>query len=137
MTSMTSDKLPDSAEADRCLLLRVKGFLHQRGYGPHRTLEISVERGVVVVQGQLPTFYLRQVAVESFKRVAGVTQVIDRIEVVYLPDDCTVNDCAADETKASTISTEHRVDLTDVARAAQDAPRSHFRRCQLLSSATG
>ena len=45
---MTSEKLPDSAEADRFLLQRVKGCLHQRGYASHRTLEISVERGVVV-----------------------------------------------------------------------------------------
>ena len=45
---MTSDKLPDSVEADRGLFQRVKGFLYQRGYGLHRTLEISVERGVVV-----------------------------------------------------------------------------------------
>lgn len=29
----------------------MKGFLYQQGYWPHRTLEISVERGVVVVQG--------------------------------------------------------------------------------------
>lgn len=52
---MPSDKLLNSVDADRDLLQRVKGFLHQRGYGPHRTLEIGVERGVVVVQGRVPT----------------------------------------------------------------------------------
>jgi len=45
---MPSDKLPDSAEADRGLLERVKGFLHQRGYAPHRTLKVKAERGVVM-----------------------------------------------------------------------------------------
>ena len=130
MTSMPFDRLPDSAEAERDLRRRLNRLLDQQGYGPHRTLALSVERDVVVVQGRVPTFYQRQVAVECLKRVAGVTQVIDRIEVVYLPDDCPVNDCSADEPKASTISTEHRVDLPDMARAAQDPPRSHFRRRQ-------
>ena len=134
---MTLDQLPDFAEADRDLLLRVKGFLHQRGYGPHRTLAITVERGVVLVRGRVPTYYLRQVAVECIKRVAGVTQLIDRIEVVYLTDDCPVNECPADEPKISTISTEHRVDLPDVAPAAQRGSQSPFQRRRLLTTAKG
>ena len=40
---MSSDKLPDSRDAARDLRQRVKGFLHQRGDGPRRTLEISIE----------------------------------------------------------------------------------------------
>lgn len=78
---MLSDILPDSSEADRALLQRVKFVLHQRCYASHRSLEISAERSVVVVQGRLPTFYLRQIAVEWIKRVAGVTHVIDLIKV--------------------------------------------------------
>lgn len=134
---MVSDSVRDSAEADRGLLQRTRSLLYQRGYGPHRTLEISVERGVVLVQGRVPTFYLRLIAVEWTKRVAGVTQVIGRIEVVYVPGDCPVQECPADGPKSSTLSTEHRQDLPDKARTAQDAARSHFRRRHLLSSATG
>ena len=82
VTSMPSDRLPDSAEAERDLRRRLNRLLDQQGYGPHRTLALSVERDVVVVQGRVPTYYLRQVAVDCLQRVAGVTQVIDRIEVV-------------------------------------------------------
>lgn len=78
---MVSDSGLDSAEADRGLLQRTKNVLYQRGYGPHRTLEISVERGVVLVQGRAPTFYLRLIAVECIKRIAGVVRAADLIEV--------------------------------------------------------
>jgi len=132
---MMTDKLPDSAEADRGLLQRVKGFLHQRGYAPHRTLEISAERGVVVVQGRVPTFYLRQIAVECIKRVAGVTQVVDLIEVADDPRQRQPNDNSKDDQESSTVSTRNRVDVPDMARTAHDARRSYFRNRHLLSSA--
>lgn len=56
---MTSNNQPDIAAADDNLLRRVKRFLVQRGYGPHRTLEVNAEQGFVVIQGRVPTFYLR------------------------------------------------------------------------------
>lgn len=78
---MPADTRLDSAEADRELLRRVKSFLDQQGYSTHRTLEISVEQGRVLLQGQLPSFYMRQLAVECVKRVAGVHQIVDLIMV--------------------------------------------------------
>ncbi len=134
---MTSDKLPDSAEADRDLLQRVKGFLHQRGYAPHRTLEISVERDEVVVQGRVPTFYLRQIAVECIKRVAGVTQVVDLIQVVDGPRQPQTSANFEDEQVSSESSMPHRVDLQDTAQTGHDAPHTHVRNRHLLSSAMG
>lgn len=136
MPSMSRDRLPDAAESEHDLLLRVTGYLHQRGYGPHRTLALSVERGVVVVHGRVPTYYLRQVAVECIKRVAGVTQVLDRIEVVYVPD-CPGDERPADEPETSTILAAHRVDLPPLTRTMQDASQSNFRRLQLLTSSKG
>lgn len=132
---MPSDKLPDFAEAERDLLQRVKGFLHQRGYGPHRTLEISVERGVVVVQGLMPTFYLRQLAVECIKRVAGVTQVVDLIKVVDGAVQPQATDSPVDVQESPTESTRHRADVPDMAGTAKDASRPYFRRRHLLSYA--
>lgn len=134
---MTFDKLPEFAEADRNLLQRVKGFLHQRGYAPHRTLEISVERGVVVVQGRVPTFYLRQIAFECIKRVAGVTQVVDLIEVADDPRQRQANGNSEDEQESSAVSTPHRVVLPDLTRMAQDTHRSPVRNRHRLSSAKG
>lgn len=82
---MQFSNLSPSEEFDRDLLRRVKRFLHQKGYAPHRTMEISIEQGVVVVQGRVPTFYLRQIAVECIKHVAGVARVIDLIKVEDRP----------------------------------------------------
>lgn len=130
---MPSDKLPDFAEAELDLLQRVKGFLYQRGYWPHRTLEISVERSVVVVQGRVPTFYLRQVAVECIKRVAGITQVVDLIEVADDPRQ--PNENADDIRESPDVATGHSVDLPDMVRTAQDTHRQHIRRRHRLSSA--
>jgi len=118
---MSLHQLPDSAAADRELLQRMKGFLHQRGYAPHRTLEISVERGVAMVQGRVPTFYLRQIAVECIKRVAGVTQVVDLIEVADDPRQRQPNDNSKDEQESSAVSTRHRVYMPNMTRSARRA----------------
>lgn len=134
---MLSDKQPESVEADRALLQRVNRFLYQRGYGLHQTLEISVERGVVEVQGNVPTFYLRQIAVECIKRVAGVSQVVDLIVVGDDPRQRQPSDSSRDEQKSSDVSTRHRMDVPDMAGTAQKAPRSNYLLRQLLSSATG
>lgn len=60
----------------------VMAALHQKGYPHHRMLKIDTDRSIVLVQGILPTYHLRQVAVECIKRVAGVTGVVDQIQVV-------------------------------------------------------
>jgi len=134
---MPTDKLPDSAEADRDLLQRVKAFLHQRGYGPHKALELNAERGVLLVQGRVPTFYLRQIAVECIKRVAGVTQVVDAIEVVDGFVQPQATDSPVDEQESLTVSTPHRAEVWDVARTAQDTTHTHVRNRHVLSSAMG
>ena len=123
---------PDNAEADRNLLQRVKGFLYQRCYGPHRALEISVEQGVAVIKGRMPTFYLRQIAVESIKRVAGVIQVVDLIEVA---DDLCQRQPVdkPKDTESSAASTRHRADVPGMPSKSHDAPRSDFHRRRLLT----
>ena len=65
----------------------VVSTLHQSGYQQHRTLEITVDHGTVIVNGFVPTWYLRQIALECIKRVAGVTGVVDRIRVARVSQD--------------------------------------------------
>ena len=134
---MQLTNLPLSEEFDRDLLQRVKSFLYQRGYASHRTLEISAERGVVLVQGRVPTFYLRQIAVECIKRVAGVAQVVDLIEVADDPRERQANGNSDDEQESSAVSTWYCGDLPDMARTARNARHTHVRSCHLLSSAMG
>ncbi len=93
-----------SDEFDRDLLQRITQYLHHRGFAPHRTLEISVDRAVVVVRGRVPTFYLRQIAVECIKRVAGVTQVVDLIEVADRPIQRHAIDNSADDQNSPDLS---------------------------------
>jgi hypothetical protein len=121
---MTTDNLPDPAEADRVLLQRVKHCLDQRGYAPLRTLEIDVERGVVVVQGSVDTFYLRQIAIACIKRVAPVKQLVDRIKVVYLSDQCQPSAAVDDEPERSSASIR-RVDKCDVNQSPREVLHAH------------
>ncbi len=134
---MSLEEMSDTAEADHELLQQVKSSLHHRGYRAMRTLEIQIERGTAVLHGRVLTFYMRQIAVECVKRVAGVTQIIDRIDVVYLPDDCGVTESSEVESITTVVSTEHRMGFPNAVRAIQDKRRVHFNRRQLLSSAKG
>lgn len=134
--AMQSRNLLPCEELDCDLVQRVKRFLHQKGHAPHRTLEISVERGKVVVQGRVPTFYLRQIAVECIKRVGGVTQIVDRIDVVDRPGSRQSNDNSEDEQSSSDPSMWHHVDLPDLERTTQGVPHTQINCCHLLSSGT-
>lgn len=78
---MESENLSTREDVDRELLQRLTVQLRERGFAPYRTLGLCVENGVVELQGRLPTYHLRQVAVECIKRVAGVRRVVDRIAV--------------------------------------------------------
>ena len=144
---MLFENLPVSEDFHCELLQRVKGFLHQRGYAPHRTLEISVELGVVVVQGRVPSYYLRQIAVECIKRVAGVTRVFDRIEVDRIeadqievedrPGRSLSNNNIEGEQKSAAPWFRPRIDLPDMAQTSRDAHQKRARRGSFLSSAKG
>jgi osmotically-inducible protein OsmY len=71
----------DCQATDRCLLYRLKRSLNELGYARHRTLEVSVEQSVVKLQGKVPTFHLRQLAIACVLRVTGGCQLVDSIDV--------------------------------------------------------
>ena len=131
---MTTDKLPDSAEEDRVLLQRVKHCLDQRGYASLRTLEVSVERGMVVVQGRVETFYLRQIAIECIKRMSSLAQVVDRIKVVAVPDQ---HQPSVDDERETSKSSMLRMDLCETAQSARDALHTHDLDGDLSKTACG
>ncbi|QDU29266.1 BON domain protein [Anatilimnocola aggregata] len=134
---MALDNSPDTAEADRNLLQRVNGFLCQRCRWSHRALEVSVERGVAVVQGQVPTFYLRQVAVECIKRVAGVTQVVDLIQVADEPRQRHLTGNSNDGQESSFVSKQQRAEAEGTAGVANCKPRPHYDRHHPVSCIEG
>lgn len=59
--------------------------LRKQGYVGSLELEVFVDEGTVSVEGNLPSYYLRQTAVACIKRVTGVQCVIDRITVRRTP----------------------------------------------------
>jgi hypothetical protein len=72
---------PLDGVCDRDLERRVRLFLFGRGYAALRLVTVNVTNGVVALRGRLPSFYMRQLAVECTKRVAGVRQMVDDLQV--------------------------------------------------------
>jgi hypothetical protein len=123
--------VPPSDGFDTDLLQRVTRFLNQKGHVLLQSLEITVDQGVVLVRGRVPTFYLRQVAIACIKHVAGVTKVVDLIEVVSGPSKRALSvDC--EEQKESE---ESRFDVAGITRTAREAHQGHARNRQPHSTA--
>jgi hypothetical protein len=128
---MTIESLSNQDEADRNLLQHVKVLLCQRCHWFHQVLKVSVKRGIAVVQGQLPTFYLRQVAVECVNRASGVTQVVDLIQVVG--DHCQPREESEDQREASVVVMLQGVGFPDLDQTSQNPHRPDSFRNRLTS----
>ena len=62
--------------------LRRRVVLHLASCRPELcVIEVLVEDGIVTLCGELSTFFLRQLAAERTRRVAGVRLLVDQIEV--------------------------------------------------------
>jgi len=60
---------------------RVERFLAASNIPALRRLSVSVEGDVVSLNGEVSTFYEKQMAVQFTSRVAGVVRIVDRINV--------------------------------------------------------
>lgn len=58
--------------------------LRNSPYPSHRRLRCGFRAGVLVVQGQVSSYYLRQMAWALVADLEGVDQFIDRVEVMPL-----------------------------------------------------
>ncbi len=81
MSSIASAYIFPSASADAELQRRVMAYLATRNFHSFRRLTVRAERGVVSLTGRLGSYYERQVAIQSARRVAGVTRILDHIAV--------------------------------------------------------
>lgn len=70
--------------SDRDLERRVTNFIIQQ-FPRLRTVEVEATQGVVTINGRVGTFYERQLCIHCCQRVAGVTGLIDKVEVVQSP----------------------------------------------------
>jgi osmotically-inducible protein OsmY len=66
---------------DRHLAQRVERALHATGYGPLRGIAVSVQARLVILEGRVPSYHLKQVAQASVLSVAGVNQVRNDLRV--------------------------------------------------------
>ena len=66
---------------DEEVCTRVKNFLFSRHFPSIRELEVDVDNGIVTLSGNVQSYYEKQVAMNSCQHVAGVLDLIDKIEV--------------------------------------------------------
>jgi hypothetical protein len=90
---MTEEQLQidDKALSDLCA--RIKQFLALQHFPSFRQLEVTMSDDTVILDGRVPSFHERQMAVVFCQRVAGVHNVVDRLLVsagsaVGRPADC-------------------------------------------------
>ncbi len=75
---MNSDELPDVKIAETAK--------HRILDQPHLTMQrlwCECDRGRLFLRGQVPSFYLKQLAQEAVVGLQGVHQVVNEIEVVW------------------------------------------------------
>ena len=48
-----------------------------------RRVNCEIRQGVLVIHGQVSSYYLKQLAQESIRSLAGVIRIVNRLEVVY------------------------------------------------------
>jgi BON domain-containing protein len=77
MIPKPSDRIhPQSVE--RAARLR----LAEAGHQPLRAVECSFRDGRIVLRGEVPSYYHKQLAQESIRNSPHVTQILNHIEVV-------------------------------------------------------
>ncbi len=59
----------------------VRNRLAGSPYLPIRRVSVDCDRGVVCLRGRLPSYYYKQLAQETLRGLAGVSQVENKIEV--------------------------------------------------------
>jgi osmotically-inducible protein OsmY len=63
---------------------RVERALRTTGYGALRDIKITVHAQVVILEGRVPSYHLKQIALSLVQSVPGTTRVQDELRVVEL-----------------------------------------------------
>jgi len=69
-------------EDDRELERRVIGFLEAKHVPALRYLEVKARSGVVTLTGRVYTFYEKQLCNQCCRRVPGVRQLVNEVDVI-------------------------------------------------------
>lgn len=74
----------DQRSASRELLHRVDSAIKDNPHLCRHQVFCQEESGIVVLHGRVASFFQKQMAQESLKRLAGVEKVINELEVDWL-----------------------------------------------------
>ena len=72
-------------DSNMLLVERAEQRLRSNAYLALKNITCEFRQGTLVLRGQLPTYYLKQVASAAVADLDGVEQVINQIEVVSSP----------------------------------------------------
>ncbi len=68
--------------ADHGLVERVKSALYASGHGALRSVSVSVEAGIVIIEGRVTSYYLEHVAHSAAQAVPAANQICNSLNVV-------------------------------------------------------
>jgi len=81
-TTSASAEIHDCPFTSEDVLGKARECLKMAPYPRVRNVSCEYRDGALVLRGQLPTFFQKQLAQEAVSRLDGVTQVVNQIEVV-------------------------------------------------------
>ena len=67
---------------DRDLERRVANYLLGRQVTALREIDVRADQGTVTLRGEVHSFYHKQLCINCCRRVAGVIQLVDEVDVV-------------------------------------------------------
>ena len=74
-------QLSTVADAHNGIVVAAKERLRQSAYSSLQNISCECDGGVLILRGQVPNFFQKQLAQESVRHLKGVTQVVNQIEV--------------------------------------------------------
>ena len=80
---------------------RVSNFLQNKNFPAFRNIKVVVHHGTVTLTGNVCSYYEKQVALNTCRRVAGVLAIIDKLDVAEQPPLVDYSEIDFDEVEVS------------------------------------
>jgi hypothetical protein len=74
--------VPGPSLEDHCLTERVERALRATGYGALHTVRVSVDARVIILQGRVSSYYMKQIAQATALAIPGAHQIRNGLDVV-------------------------------------------------------
>ena len=76
------EQIISTDHGDEELARRVENFLHSKQVRSLKGVAVNAQRGRVVLRGEVGSFYEKQLCLSCTRRVAGVHDLVDEIDVL-------------------------------------------------------